>query len=179
MHYVSTTTVGDDPTPIECEPTTLVPPPQHLGLEVRRVHLPLGAPTSFVSPISKSNFSSSPIMNEGINSFHGLQHPTHQSSSTIYLTRSTIGPGNFISMGSPSPQTPSLVFNKDDTSTTHPPMKDIDHKPMVPTPTTSGVAQIHQSDTLFQILFCGCMTLNCIILYLWSIILGIWGAFFT
>ena len=88
-------------------------------------------------------------MSDGINSFCGAQHPTHQGSSTIYLTGSTIGPRNFISMGSPFPPTPSLVFKKDDTSTTHPSMQDIDQQPMVPTPTTLGVAQIHEPDTLF------------------------------
>lgn len=178
MHYVSTPTIGGKSTPIECEPTTLVSPPHHFSLEVGRVHPPLGEATSSVSPIYKSNFSSSPTVTDGINSFHSPQHPTHQCSFMSYLTSSTIGPDNFISMGSPSPPTPSLMFKKDGTSTTLAPMKDIDHQPMVPTPTISSAAQLHEPDTLFQILFCGCMTLNCIILYLWSIILGIWWAFF-
>ena len=30
MHYVSTTTISVDPTPIECDPTTLMPPPKDL-----------------------------------------------------------------------------------------------------------------------------------------------------
>lgn len=60
MHYMSTTTIGGEPTPIECEPTTLVPPPQHINLEVGRVNLPLREPTSFVSPISKINIPPHP-----------------------------------------------------------------------------------------------------------------------
>lgn len=178
MNYVSTTTFGADPTPIECELTNLVPPPHYPSLEVGRVHPPLGAPTSFLSPISKSNIYCSPILSDGINYFYGPKQHTAQISSTTYLTSLTIGPSNFIFMGSLSPPTPSLVFNKDETSTTHPPMQDIDRIPIVPTQTTSHVTQIQQSDTLFHILFCGWMTLNCIILYICSIILGILWALF-
>jgi hypothetical protein len=36
------------------------------------------------------------------------------------------------------------------------------------------ITQNNGSDTLFQILFCGFPTLNFLLLYLWSIILGIW-----
>lgn len=141
--------------------------------------MPLGEPTSFGSPISKSNFASSPMVSDGINSFHGPQHPLHQKSSPNYLNGSTIGAGNPISMGSPSPPTSSLMFKKDDASINNYPMQDIDHQPMVLIPTTLGVAQIHEPSTFFQILFCGCTTLNYMILYLWYIILGIWWDLFS
>jgi len=141
MHYMSITTVDTNPTPIECEPTTLVPPPHHPSLEVSQVHSPLGEPTSCFSPIYESNFVFSPIVIDDINSLYGPQHPPRHSSSPNCLNSSTIGPGNFISLGSSSLPRSLLVSKKDGTFASQSPMQDIDQQPMFPTPTTIGVAQ--------------------------------------
>lgn len=95
-HYVSTTNIGVDPTPIECNPIALVPPPPHFGLEVGRAHPLLEEPTSHVSLIYENNFVSTPIKSDNITYLHGPEHSPHPSSSTDGLNGSTIKPSNCI-----------------------------------------------------------------------------------
>lgn len=132
-----------NPTPIECKPITLVPPPHHLGLDVGKIHPPSGALTSGVSPIFENNHVFSPIVYEDITSFLGPRNNPHQGYPMDYLDGPTplfIGPRYFISMGSVSPPRHLLVIKKDDTSINHALMWDIFHQPMVPIPTTMGVS---------------------------------------
>ena len=56
------------------------------------------------------------------------------------------------------------MLKKDDLSISDPPMLDIVHQALVPALTTTSVAQTQELDTLLQILFFGCVTLNNIIL---------------
>lgn len=53
--------------------------------------------------------------------------------------------------------------------TNHAHIRDVSTQFKVPNPPTD-ITQNSGSDTLFQILFCGCSTLNCLLLYLWSMI---------
>ena len=96
MHDVSTTNIGVNPTPIECEPIALVPPPPQFGLEVGRVHPLLEAPTSCVSLIYDSNFVSTPIESNNITYFHDIEYSPHSRSSMDGLNGSTIKPRNYI-----------------------------------------------------------------------------------
>ena len=56
IHYVSSTIISVDPTPIKCEPIYLVKPPHHPSMEVGWIHPFFGAPTSSVSPNFERNF---------------------------------------------------------------------------------------------------------------------------
>lgn len=92
MDYVSTNTIGVDPTPIKCEPIALVPPPHHLSLEVRQVQPLLGTLTTYASPISKINFVSSSIVSDAITYFYGLQYLVHHN----HLTDCFVNPQNLV-----------------------------------------------------------------------------------
>ena len=85
MHFMSTTTIDDDPAPTECDLIALVPPPHHFGLEVGKVHLPLGEPTSRFSPVYESNFVFSPIVSDNTTCFLSPQYSIHHSHLTSYF----------------------------------------------------------------------------------------------
>jgi hypothetical protein len=191
MHYVSTATSHATSTPPKNDPMPLEPPPHHLGLEDGWIHSSLGESMHVSSPKPKRNheisttfFPEDKEFFEATTSFNDSSDNLHLGSPIHYWQgpNNSIGaPSNIISLDkviTPSQIRSYLITDRDirDSSsmmTNHAHIGDVSTQFKVPNPPID-ITQNNGSDTLFQILFCGCSTLNCLLFYLWSIILGIW-----
>jgi hypothetical protein len=177
MHYVSTATSHATSTPLKNDPMPLEPPPHHLGLEVGWIHSSLGESMHVSSPNPKRNhdlsttfFPEDEELFEATTSFNDSSDNLHLGSP-IHCWQgpnNSIGaPSNIISLDkviTPSQIRSSLITDRDimDSSsmmTNHAHIGDVSTQFKVPNP-PMDITQNSGSDTLFQILFCGCSTLN-------------------